>query len=77
MITLKELTVILYFYLTSKEHLFMRYSKNNVQNQPTEFIPTIICANTQHYELHPDPDKRDWEYDGYGVPRYKDTFLPK
>jgi len=25
-------------------------------------------------ELHPDPDKRDWEYDGFGVRRYKNNF---
>jgi hypothetical protein len=25
-------------------------------------------------EFHLDPDKRDWEYDGYGVKRYKDNY---
>lgn len=26
--------------------------------------------------FEPDPDKRDWEYDGEGHKRYKDTFEP-
>ena len=26
--------------------------------------------------IDPDPDKRDWEYDGYGVRRDKDKFQP-
>lgn len=26
--------------------------------------------------IDPDPDKREWEYDGFGVRRYKDTFAP-
>lgn len=26
--------------------------------------------------IDPDPDKRDWEYDGYGVRRDKDNFQP-
>lgn len=25
-------------------------------------------------EFQLDPDKRDWEYDGYGVKRYKENF---
>ena len=25
-------------------------------------------------DIDPDPAKREWEYDGFGVRRYKDTF---
>lgn len=28
------------------------------------------------HETEIDPDKRVWEYDGFGVKRYKDTFAP-
>lgn len=29
-------------------------------------------VNEEQFQL--DPDKRDWEYDGYGVKRRKDNF---
>ena len=25
-------------------------------------------------DMHPDPDKRNWEYDGFGEKRLKDNF---
>lgn len=28
----------------------------------------------KHKEFELDPDKRDWEYDGYGVKRRRDKF---
>jgi hypothetical protein len=29
---------------------------------------------TYNVDMHLDPDKRDWEYDGYGAKRWKDDF---
>jgi len=29
---------------------------------------------TKDIPLDPDPDKREWVYDGYGVKRYRDDF---
>jgi hypothetical protein len=31
-------------------------------------------AEPEQENIDPDPDKREWEYDGFGVRRYKDTF---
>lgn len=31
-------------------------------------------TNNEYETLHPDPAFRDWEYDGYGIKRYKDNF---
>lgn len=77
MITVKQIAVSLYLYLFPKEYLYSEHIKNRLQNQLFKYTPAIIWNNTQTSELPLDPDDRDWEYDGYGIPRCKDTFMPK
>ena len=56
------------------EHTFHFENEVHSQEFKKEFLKFVISNNDT---LPLDPDKRDWEYDGYGVKRDKDRFQPK
>ena len=63
--------------LENLEHeIKVKTEELNELKQRLEKLKSLM-DETPLIDKHPDPDRRDWEYDGYGEKRHKDTFHVK